>query len=61
MNSRDIAKFHKYLEQDVSISECSKSLGVDKKTLALFTPDAIKKSKDAIAEAKKPKAAPATK
>ncbi len=61
MNSRDIAKFHKYLEQEVSISECSKSLGVDKKTLASFTPEAIKKSKDAIVEAKKPKAAPATK
>ena len=45
MNSRDIAKFHKYLKADVSMEKCVKALGVDKKTLAKFTPDVIAKVK----------------
>ena len=60
MNNRDIAKFHKYLKSDVSVEKCSKALGVDKKTLAKFTPEALGKVKAKQAEAAKPKA-PVTK
>ena len=51
MNSRDVARFHKYLEQDISIAECSKSLGVSKKALAKFMP----KTKEAPAPKPAPK------
>jgi len=47
MNSRDVAKFHKYLDQDISIEKCSKALGVDKVTLKKFTPEAVAKAKGA--------------
>ena len=56
MNSRDISKFHKYLEQEISMEKCSKALGVSKKTLNKFTPDAIAKAKAKQAEKKKPAA-----
>lgn len=56
MNSRDIARFHKYLEAEVSIKECSKSLGIEQKTLAKFTPEAIVAAKKKQAMASKPSA-----
>ena len=60
MNSRDIAKFHKYLKAEVSVEKCSKALGVSKKILAKFTPEAIDKVKAKQTAADKPKV-PATK
>jgi hypothetical protein len=45
MNNRDIAKFHKLLDAEVSMKKCSDSLGVSVKALNKFTPDAIKKAK----------------
>lgn len=59
MSKRDIAKFHKYLAEDISIDKISKGMGIDKKTLAKFTPEAIKKVKEQRAKeeaALKPKA-----
>ena len=45
MSSRDIAKFHKYLKQDIPIGKISKSLGVTTKTLEKFKPDVVAKVK----------------
>jgi len=53
MNSRDVSKFHKYLEQEISIDKCSKALGVSKKTLGKFNTDAI--AKDTAKQAAKAK------
>jgi predicted transcriptional regulator len=38
MNSRDIAKYRKLLEQDVNVDKISKFLGVSKDTLKKFAP-----------------------
>ena len=55
MNSRDVAKYHKYLEQDISLEECSKFLGISKTTLLRFSPEKTKAAQEkalAIAEGK---------
>lgn len=41
MNGTDIAKFRKLLKSRVPIDEISKFLGVEKGTLALFTPEKV--------------------
>ena len=45
MNSRDIAKYHKLLDEDVSEKKISDYLQVSVATLKRFTPEAIKKAK----------------
>ena len=44
MNKRDVAKFHKFLNNDVKIEKISKFLGIATATLKKFTPDALKKA-----------------
>lgn len=45
MNKRDIAKYHNMLDHDIKLKEISQTLGVAPSTLAKFTKEAIKKSK----------------
>jgi len=55
MSKREIAKFHKFLEQDVSLKECSKYLGVTIPALKKFSPTLVEKAKQdhlSIAKAK---------
>lgn len=61
MNKREIAKFHKYLEEEIPMEKISKGMGIDKKTLAKFTPEAVKKVKEQHAKDAnpQPKAPPA--
>ena len=51
MNNRDVAKFHKYLDQDISMKKCSDSLGIEMSTLKKFTPEAVAKAKGAKTKA----------
>ena len=44
MNKRDVAKFHKALNNDIKIEKISKFLGVTTATLKKFAPDALKKA-----------------
>lgn len=41
MNKRDIAKFHKLLEQDVKPDLIATTLGIEKSTLKKFTPEKV--------------------
>lgn len=42
MNARDIRRFHKMLEKDFSVKECSAHLKIEVKTLNKFTPEKVK-------------------
>jgi len=52
MNKRDIAKFHKMLEAEVSVDKISKALKVDKDTLKKFAPAKAAAAKAAPADKK---------
>ena len=56
MNSRDIAKYHKFLKAEMPVKKIGKLLGVDESTLKKFAPDVLKKLKEGQA---KPAAKPA--
>ena len=56
MNSRDIAKYHKFLKAEMPVKRIGKLLGVDEKTLKKFAPDALALVKKKQAEGNKPKA-----
>ena len=45
MNKRDIAKYHKMLNNDVKIEKISKYLGVTQDTLGLFEPATLAQAK----------------
>ena len=58
MNKRDIAKFHKYLKEEIPIDKISKGMGINKKVLAKFTPEAVVKAKAQHAKDANPKSIP---
>ncbi len=55
MNKRDIAKYHKMLNQDIKPEKISKYLGVTLDTLKVFAPDALEKAKKDKGVITKPK------
>lgn len=69
MNRRDIARYHAFLDEDLSVKKISEIMKIEVKTLNNFSPEKVAKSKDAkakvaqkaIEKAEAPKAAAATK
>jgi hypothetical protein len=55
MNKRDVAKFHKYLEQEIPLKKISEGMGIETDTLKKFTPEVMKKVKAQHAEDANPK------
>lgn len=53
MNKRDIVRFHKLLEDNISLKEISKMLLITPKTLEKFSPELVKKANQRKASIRK--------
>ena len=50
MNRRDVARYHAFLNEDVSVKEISEIMKIAVGTLNNFSPEKVAKSKDAKAK-----------